>query len=259
MTFEELEKEHREALFNYLLYLGDDRLILGHRLSEWCGHGPILEEDIALANIALDCIGQASNFLKLAGEVEGTGRSEDDLAYHREAIDFKNIIMVELPKGDFAFTIARQFLFSAYSHLLFEQLQHTNIEELSALSSKCAKEVRYHLRHTSEWMLRLGDGTEESHQRTQNALNDVWMYTGEMFEENQVEKRLFEKGKSNESTQIWNEWKKIVAKAISKATLDMPEDGYMMSGGRSGRHSEHLGHLLAEMQILPRSFPEAKW
>jgi ring-1,2-phenylacetyl-CoA epoxidase subunit PaaC len=259
MKFEEMDKKNREALFNYLQYLGDDRLILGHRLSEWCGHGPILEEDIALANIALDCIGQASNFLKLAGEVGAEGRSEDDLAYHREAIDFKNIIMVELPKGDFAFTIVRQFLFSVYSHLLFEQLQQNEIEELSALASKCAKEVRYHLRHTSEWMLRLGDGTEESHQRTQNALDDIWMYSGEMFEENQIETKFLENSKSGSPIQLRNEWKKIVEKVLSDATLKMPEDGFMLSGGRSGRHSEHLGHLLAEMQILPRSFPEAKW
>ena len=254
-----LDSDTQDALFYYLLFLGDDRLVLGHRLSEWCGHGPILEEDIALANMALDCIGQASNFLKLAGEVEGNGRSENDLAYHREAIDYKNLIMQELPKGDFAFTIARQFLFSAYSHLLFEQLQQSTFEQLAALASKCSKEVRYHLRHSSEWMLRLGDGTKESHQHVQTALDDLWMYTGEMFEENEIVNLLVDKKIVVDHTSLKTEWKKIVENIVSESTLKLPEDGFMMSGGRSGRHSEHLGHILAEMQILPRSFPEAKW
>ncbi len=252
--------ENKEALFEYLLRLADDRLIIGHRLSEWCGHGPILEEDMALANIALDCIGQATNLLKLAGEVEGEGRSEDDLAYFREAIDFKNLIVVELPKGDFAFTIARQFLFSAYSYLLLPKLAESRYEPLAAQAAKALKENQYHLRHSSEWMLRLGDGTEESHHRVQNALDDLWMYTGEMFEQDDLEQKLAEQGIAVKSAELEPEWKKMVSDVISQATLKLPDDDmYMMSGGRHGRHSEHLGHLLSEMQILARSFPGAKW
>lgn len=249
-----------KEIFEYLLRLADDRLILGHRLSEWCGHGPIVEEDIALANIALDCIGQANNLLKLAGEVEGQGRSEDDLAYFREAIDFRNLIMAELPKGDFAFTIARQFLFSAYNYLVLPKLSESKFESLASQAAKALKENHYHLRHSSEWMLRLGDGTEESHQRVQQALNDLWMYTGEMFEEDDLEQNLTEQGIAVKSTDLKSEWKKMVSDVISKATLKLPDDNiYMMSGGRHGRHSEYLGHLLSEMQILARSFPGAKW
>jgi ring-1,2-phenylacetyl-CoA epoxidase subunit PaaC len=249
-----------KEIFEYLLRLADDRLIIGHRLSEWCGHGPIVEEDIALANIALDCIGQATNLLKLAGEVEGEGRSEDDLAYFREAIDFRNMIMTELPKGDFAFTIARQFLFSAYNYLLLPKLSESKFEHLAAQVAKALKENQYHLRHSSEWMLRLGDGTEESHQRVQRALDDLWMYTGEMFEEDDLQQKLTEQGIAVNSGDLKPEWKKMVSDVISQAKLKLPDDDiYMISGGREGCHSEHLGHLLSEMQILARSFPGAKW
>jgi ring-1,2-phenylacetyl-CoA epoxidase subunit PaaC len=251
---------NNKDIFEYLLRLADDRLIIGHRLSEWCGHGPIVEEDIALANIALDCIGQATNLLKLAGEIEGEDRSEDDLAYFREAIDFRNLIMAELPKGDFAFTIARQFLFSAYSYLLLPKLAESKFEPLAAQAAKALKENQYHLRHCSEWMLRLGDGTEESHRRVQKALDDLWMYTGEMFEQDALEEKLAEEGTTVKSAELKGEWKKMVSDVISQATLKLPDDEiYMMSGGRYGRHSEHLGHLLSEMQILARSFPGAKW
>jgi ring-1,2-phenylacetyl-CoA epoxidase subunit PaaC len=252
--------ENNEALLEYLIRLADDRLIIGHRLSEWCGHGPILEEDMALANIALDCIGQATNMLNLAAEVEGKGRTEDDLAYFREAIDFKNLIMTELPKGDFAFTITRQFLFSAYGYLLLPKLMESKFEPLAAQAAKAQKENQYHLRHSSEWMLRLGGGTEESHQRAQNALDDLWMYTGEMFENDDLEQKLNEEGIAFRSSELKSEWKKMVSDVITQATLKLPDDDiYMMSGGRHGRHSEHLGHLLSEMQILARSFPGAKW
>jgi len=254
------QDKNNKDIFEYLLRLADDRLIIGHRLSEWCGHGPIVEEDIALANIALDCIGQATNLLKLAGEVEGEGRGEDDLAYFREAIDFRNLIMAELPKGDFAFTIARQFLYSAYSYLLLPKLAESKYEPLAAQAAKGLKENQYHLRHSSEWILRLGDGTQESHQRVQTALDDLWMYTGEMFEHDDLEQQLVKEGITVKSVELKPEWKKMVSDIISQATLKLPaSDIYMMSGGRRGRHSEHLGHLLSEMQILARSFPDAKW
>jgi ring-1,2-phenylacetyl-CoA epoxidase subunit PaaC len=255
-----MASQTNKDIFEYLLRLADDRLIIGHRLSEWCGHGPIVEEDIALANIALDCIGQATNLLKLAGDLEGEGRSEDDLAYFREAIDFRNLIMAELPKGDFAFTIARQFLFSAYSYLQLPALAESKYEPLAAQAAKALKENNYHLRHCSEWMLRLGDGTEESHQRVQKALEDLWMYTGEMFEPDEHEKKLARDGIAVASAELKPEWTRMVSEVIAKATLKKPDDEiYMMSGGRQGRHSEHLGHLLSEMQILARSFPGAKW
>lgn len=254
------QNKNDKEIFKYILRLADDRLIIGHRLSEWCGHGPIVEEDIALANIALDCIGQATNLLKLAGEVEGEGRSEDDLAYFREAIDFRNLIMAELPKGDFAFTIARQFLFSSYSYLLLPKLAQSKYEPLASQAAKALKENQYHLRHCSEWMLRLGDGTDESHQRIQKALDDLWMYTGEMFEQDNLQRKLVNIGIAVDQADLKPEWKKMVSDVISKATLKLPDDViYMMSGGRHGRHSEHLGHLLSEMQILARSFPDAKW
>ncbi len=253
------DQQTTEDLFDYLLRLGDDRLILGHRLSEWCGHGPILEEDIALANIALDCIGQAIGFLKLAGEVEGKGRSEDDLAYFREAIDYRNLMLLEQPKGDFACTIARQFLFDVYSFHLYEELQKSSFEELAALAAKSLKEVRYHLRHSSQWALRLGDGTEESRRRIQNAFEDLWRFTGEMFRPDQVEQRLIAKNIIPDAAALKPKWDQMINQVLGEATLTVPKDGFMVSGSRQGRHSEHLGYILSQMQILPRSYPTAQW
>ncbi|RMF54808.1 MAG: phenylacetate-CoA oxygenase subunit PaaI [Calditrichaeota bacterium] len=255
-----LDKQTQSDLFDYLLRLGDDRLILGHRVSEWCGHGPILEEDIALSNIALDLIGQSINFLSLAGKVEGQGRTEDDLAYHRDALDFKNLMLVEQPNGDFGFTMVRQFLFDAYSLLLMEALQASELKELAAIAGKALKEVRYHLRHSSQWVLRLGDGTEESHRRVQNALDDLWMYTREMFESDEVEQRLVQKGIAVDSTSLKSGWESMVFQILKQATLEIPgEQGYYSSGSRQGIHTEHLGYILADMQFLPRAYPDAKW
>lgn len=246
-------------LFEYLLRLGDDRLVLGHRLSEWCGHAPILEEDIALANVALDLIGQASLYLHLAGDVEGAARTEDALAYFREAIDFRNLLIVELPNGDFAFTILRQFLFDAFSFHQLEQLEKIVHTELSGIAAKGYKEVRYHLRHSSEWVQRLGDGTSESHTRAQRALNDLWRFTGEMFETNEIDERLLAAGIAANVTAIEPKWRAMVTDVLSRATLEIPEDVAMMTGGRSGRHTEYLGHMLSEMQIVARSHPGAEW
>ncbi len=255
-----LDKQTRGDLFDYLLRLGDDRLILGHRLSEWCGHGPILEEDIALTNIALDCIGQANSFLNLAGEVEGKGRDADKLAYFREAVEFKNLILLEQPNGDFGCTITRQFLFDAYSFLLCESLQTSQFEALAAIAAKSLKEVRYHLRHSSQWVLRLGDGTAESHERVQNAIDDLWMFTGEMFHNDDLEQRLISMGIAADNAVLKPKWDQLIRDVFSEATLQVPDDqSYMSEGSRQGRHSEHLGYILAEMQILPRSYPDAKW
>ena len=247
-----------EAIFEYLLRLGDDRLVLGHRLSEWCGHGPILEEDIALANVALDLIGQATHFLQLAGQVEGQGRDEDALAYFRDAIDYRNVNLVELPNGDFGRTIVRQFLFDAWSVLLLDGLQRAAHTKLAGIAAKAYKEARYHVRHSGEWVLRLGDGTDESHRRVQTALDELWPYTGELFAADEVDRLLAGAG-APEPPALEPAWREVVSDVVRRATLTLPPEGYMHSGGRQGRHTEHLGHLLAEMQILARSHAGAKW
>jgi ring-1,2-phenylacetyl-CoA epoxidase subunit PaaC len=246
-------------LFEYLLQLGDDRLVLGHRLSEWCGHGPILEEDIALANIALDLIGQATLYLRLAAEIEGKGRSEDTLAYFREAVEFRNIQMVELPRGDFAFTIVRQFFFDAYSYHLLEQLQKSSHLELAGIAAKGYKEVRYHLRHSSEWVQRLGDGTEESRARAQKAVDDLWRFTGEMFMSDEIDQRMQASGVGADLAAVKQQWDAIVRDVFGCATLSIPAESFMLSGGRKGRHTEYLGHMLSEMQIVARSHPGVEW
>ena len=247
------------ALATYLMRLGDDRLVLGHRLSEWCGHGPILEEDIALANLALDLIGQSTVLLRLAAEAEGQGRTEDTLAYFREAGEFRNALMVELPKGDFAFTVVRQFLFSVHSLLLWEALSASANPGLSGIAAKALKETRYHVRHTAEWMLMLGDGTEESHARAQCALDDLWRYTGELFHADDLDQLMQRAGVAPDLAALSPRWRAQVVDVVSRATLAVPADGYMQVGGRRGLHTEHLGHMLAEMQIVARSFPGASW
>lgn len=249
----------RADFYQYLLRLGDDRLVLGHRLSEWCGHAPILEEDIALANIALDLIGQANLLLQLAGEVEGAGRDQDALAYLREATDYRNALIVELPNGDFGVTIVRQFLYSAYATLLLEQLQRSSDARLAGIAAKAYKESRYHTRHSGEWVIRLGDGTEESHRRIQRALDDLWRYTGELFQSDDVEQRLAASGVAVDSSTLRDAWSAQVREVAEAATITVPPDAVWQRGGRHGRHTEHLGHMLAEMQIVARSYPGAKW
>lgn len=246
-------------LVEFLLRLGDDRLILGHRLSEWCGHGPILEEDIALSNLSLDLIGQAASILRLAGEVEGAGRSEDALAYFREGVEFRNCLMVELPKGDFGFTMVRQFLFDAHSVLLWEALANSTHKGIAAVAVKSLKEDRYHLRHSSEWVVRLGDGTEESRARVQASLDDLWRFTGELFDRDAVDDAVAALGVRVDHDVLRSRWNSMVGEVLARATLTRPADGVMQQGGRAGRHTEHLGHLLAEMQIVARSHPGAKW
>jgi ring-1,2-phenylacetyl-CoA epoxidase subunit PaaC len=247
------------ALAEYLLRLADDRLVLGHRLSEWCGHGPILEEDIALANIALDLIGQATLLLKLAGEIEGKGRNEDSLAYFRETIDYRNVHLVEFPKGDYAFTIVRQFLFDVFSYHLLEELQKSTNKELAGIAAKGFKEVRYHVRHSSEWVARMGDGTEESHTRSQKALDHLWRFTGELFETDEVDRQIVAEGIGADVEAIAPKWRAVVDDVMNRATLTIPADPPAMTGGRKGRHTEHLGHMLSEMQIVARSHPGAEW
>ena len=246
-------------LFEYLLRLGDDRLVLGHRTSEWCGHGPILEEDIALANIALDLLGHATMFLRLAGQVEGQGRDEDALAYWRDERGFRNLQMLELPRGDFGFTIVRLFLFTAYAHVLLDRLSTSSHSELAAIAAKAAKETRYHVRHSAEWVVRLGDGTEESHARAQAALDELWPWTGEMFQADAVDRELASSGVGVDLESLRAPWEALVREQFARATLTVKDAPMRMTGGRKGRHTEHLGHMLAEMQIVARSHPGAKW
>ena len=255
----ELDEATRAALVAYLLRLGDDRLVLGHRLSEWCGHAPILEEDIALANIALDLVGQAALLLDLAGTTEHVGRDGDALAYLREAIDYRNVLLVELPKGDFALTIMRQFLFSVAAYYQLEGLATSAHSDLAGIAAKALKETRYHVRHAGEWVIKLGDGTPESHRRAQAALDALWRFTGEMFLTDDVDGRLVGAGLIPDPGPVEAQWRAQVTGVLERATLTIPPTGYMQRGGRQGRHTEHLGVMLAEMQILQRSFPGAKW
>lgn len=233
--------------------------MLGHRLSEWCGHGPILEEDIALTNIALDLVGQANLLLQRAGAVESKERDADALAYLRDAREYRNALIVELPKGDFGFTVVRQFLFSAYALQQWEALASCADSDLAGIAAKALKETRYHVRHSAEWMVRLGDGTDESHGRAQDALDELWRYTGELFMTDDLEQGLVPDKLAVDSSSLAGAWIRDVTEVVSRATLRLPADAYMQRGGRTGIHTEHLGVMLAEMQVLPRTHPGAKW
>lgn len=247
------------ALFEYLVRLGDDSLILGHRLSEWCGHGPILEEDIAMTNIALDHVGQTSSLLKYAGEVEGKGRTEDDLAFLRFEREYRNVLLVEQPNEDFGVTMMRQFLFDAYRKPLYEQLTNSSDAQLAAIAEKSLKETKYHLKHSAEWVIRLGDGTEESHNRVQDALNNLWRYTDELFFVNEVDAELLEKGVIFSVEELKKSWLEMVSTVLERATLTIPNNGWQHDGGRKGLHSEHLGYILTELQYMQRAYPGMEW
>jgi ring-1,2-phenylacetyl-CoA epoxidase subunit PaaC len=246
-------------LFEYLVRLGDDRLVLGHRLSEWCGHAPILEEDIALANIALDLVGQATLLLGLAARTENAGRDADALAFLRDAMDYRNVQLVELPRGDFAFTIARQYFFGTYALLQADALRQSTNTDLAGIAAKMFKENRYHVRHSGEWMLKLGGGTQESHRRLQDAVDQLWRYTGELFLPDDVERRLAASRVAVESAALESRWREQVDETLRRATIDIPEVKWMQRGGREGRHTEHLGLMLTEMQVLQRQHPGASW
>jgi ring-1,2-phenylacetyl-CoA epoxidase subunit PaaC len=247
-------------LFEYLLRLGDDRLVLGHRLSEWCGHAPILEEDIALANLALDCVGQASQFLELAGEVEGAGRDADALAFLRGPTEFRSCLLVEQPNGDFAHTIARQVFFDAAGAPLLAALSGSRDARLAALAAHAANEVRYHVRHARGWWLRLGLGTEESHARLQAALDDLWPFTAELVTPDALDAALCASGVGADLGAIQPTFAREVEELIAQAKLQPPAPlPYPATGGRAGRHGEHLDHLLSEMQSVARAHPGAIW
>lgn len=251
--------EKQNALFEYVLRLADDSLILGHRLSEWCGHGPILEEDIALTNLSLDLIGQATSLLNYAGELEGKGRDGDALAFLRYEREYKNLLLVEQSNGDFGKTILRQFLFDAYRKPLFEKLQYSKDVTLAAIAEKSLKETKYHLKHTSEWVIRLGDGTDESHSRIQESLDSLWKYTNEIFYKDDIDSILENESIVPSSEEIKVEWSKTVNDVLMEATLEKPSNNWVQEGGRKGLHTESLGYLLAEMQYMQRAYPNMTW
>ena len=243
----------------YVLRRADDALILGHRLSEWCGHAPMLEEDMALANIGLDLLGQARELYAYAAKVEGKDNDEDKFAYLRDVRQYRNLLLLEQPNGDFARTMVRQFFYSAFADLHWRAMMRSTDETLAAIAAKSEKESAYHLRHSSEWMVRLGDGTDESHSRAQAAIDDLWAFTGEMFEVDASERALIDAGIAVDPAKLRPQWQKTVLSVTGEATLALPKSDWMQQGGRSGRHSEHLGHLLSELQSMQRTFPGAAW
>ena len=248
-----------EALFNYTLRLGDDSLILGQRLAEWCGHGPILEEDIAITNISLDLIGQATNLLNYAALIENKDRNADNIAFLRLEKEYCNILLVEQLNGDFGDTMMRQFLFDAFRKPLFEMLQFSKDKQLAAIAEKSLKETKYHLKHSSEWIIRLGDGTEESHQRVQNSLTNLWRYTDELFFIDESDTLLSGLGIIPDFSKIKEVWSANVTAVFEQATLQIPSNNWQFEGGRKGRHSEHMGYLLAELQYMQRAYPNMEW
>jgi ring-1,2-phenylacetyl-CoA epoxidase subunit PaaC len=266
----------------YVLQLADNALILGHRLSEWCGHGPVLEQDIAISNIALDQLGQARSIYQYAAnifnELPSTEKSnlfsstalqqlisagdkldEDDMAYLRDGWDFRNLLLLEHPNKDWAYTVTRSFFYDAFNFSVYTALLKTKDETIAAIAEKSLKEVTYHLRWSSEWMIRLGDGTEESRARIQDAVNSLWMYTGEMFLPIDVEKEMVAAGIGTDVSAIKSVWDDRINTVLEEATLTRPADSWMQEGGKSGKHSEHLGYLLAELQFMQRAYPNMEW
>lgn len=250
---------NNKALYEYTLHLADNALILGHRNSEWCGHGPVLEQDIAISNIALDLIGQARNFYQYAAELVGEGATEDSLAYLRDVIDFRNCLLVEIPNGNWGHTVLRLFFFSTHQYFLFQQMQTCKDLQLAAIAEKALKEVTYHLRWSSEWVIRLGDGTEESKERMLNALEACWHFTGELFVPAGYENEIMKDQIIIDLNELKTNWDTKIKTVFEEATLPIPENIWMQSGGKVGRHTEQLGYILAEMQFLQRAYPGAEW
>jgi ring-1,2-phenylacetyl-CoA epoxidase subunit PaaC len=243
----------------YALRRADDALILGHRLSEWCGHAPMMEEDMALANMGLDLLGQARELYSYAAKVEARGNDEDKFAYLRDVRQYRNLLLLEQPNGDFARTMARQFFYAVFADLYWRAMMNSHDATLAAIAAKSEKESAYHVRHSSEWIIRLGDGTDESHRRVQTAVDDLWAYTGEMFEVDDSERGLIDAGIAVDPATLRLRWLETVSNVLREATLALPKSDWMQQGGRSGRHSEHLGHLLSELQSMQRTFPGATW
>ncbi len=246
-------------LFPYLLRFADNGLILSQRLGEWCGHGPVLEEDIALTNVALDLLGHARMWYGYAAEVEGKGHGEDDLAFFRDAGDFHNLLLLEQPNGDFAVTMARQFYFDVWHVELLRALSGSSDVRIRGIAGKAWKEAMYHLERSVDWVIRLGDGTAESHQRMQVAADSLWMYTGEMFEMDEVDKQMLAQGVGVDLAALHGPWRDRVNSVFAAATLTVPAATWMQTGGKSGRHTEKLGYILAEMQHIQRTYPGCTW
>ena len=249
----------RGVLFETLLRLGDDSLILGQRLGEWCGHAPSVEVDLSLANMGLDLIGQATHFLGYAGETEGRGRDGDALAFHRDVLDFRNCGLVEQPNGDFAQTMARQFLFSTWQEMLFGHLEGSRDETIAAVAAKAVKEVHYHAELSAEWVIRLGDGTEESRSRMESGLDWMWRFVPELFEMDEAATDAAKRGIGADVGLFREDYDRRIRDVLAEATLEPPADQRPILGGRRGHHGEHLGHVLAVMQYLPRTYPDATW
>ena len=249
----------KASLYKYVLALGDDALILGQRLSQWAYKGPFLEEDIALSNISLDMFGRANLLLEYAATLKGNGTTSDELAFKRNEREFFNHIICEQPNGNFADTMVRQFFLDAFYKLFLQKLTKSKDEQLSAIAQKSIKETTYHLRHSSKWIIRLGDGTVESHAKVQSAIDNLWMFTNELFEMNEIDNEMLEQKIGVDCSKLKIEWDKIINEVLSEATLNRPEDANMPTGGRQGIHTEHLGHLLSDMQYLQRAYPDATW
>jgi len=250
----------KDLLFQYCLRMGDTHNVLSHRMAEWCSNAHILEEDIAMTNISLDHLGAASVWLTYAGEVEGKGRTEDDLTFHRDERAYYNMLIAELPNGNFADTIARNHMFDAFAKLYYGQLINSTDETIAGIAAKVLKEANSHVKHSAQWMLRLGDGTDESKAKLQDAINEVWRFTGNMFEMDATDQTLVDAGVGVDVAALKSDWMNMVTEVVEKATLTMPAaDEFMMTGSKEAIHTEALGHMLAEMQFLPRAYPTAKW
>jgi ring-1,2-phenylacetyl-CoA epoxidase subunit PaaC len=249
----------RDALYNYCLRLADTNLILAQRLAEWCSRGPILEEDLALTNISLDLLGQSETLYDYAVSLKGNNITADEIAFLRNERQYFNNLLVEQPNGDFAFTMMKQFLYSTFVKYLYEALSNSNDETIKGFAAKALKEVKYHYRHSSEWIVRFGNGTSESKERAQFALDELWRFTDDLFAMNNVDEELISTGISVNLNDIFDKWKFSIEKIIHDANLDIPENSNRINGGINGIHTEHLGHLLCEMQYLQHAYPGAKW
>ncbi len=248
-----------ENLYKYLVRLADNSLIFGHRIAEWTGTAPTLEEDIALSNFALDFVGQSRSLYTYAAEIEGQGRDEDQLAYVKLLHEYKNLLMLEQPNGDFGYTIMRAFIYSTFMHKFWLKMMDSKDATLAAIAAKSEKEAAYHVRHSAEWVIRLGDGTEQSKQRMQTAANEIWRFTGEMFETDGVEQALIAEGVAIDPKDIYDDWLSYIQDIFETATLTLNQDVYMQSGGRNGQHSEYLGYILCELQWVQRTYPNCNW
>ncbi len=259
LNITEQKISEKEALLQYVLRLADDALILGQRLSEWCSKGPVLEQDIAMSNMALDHIGRARLLYQMAAEIKGDGTTEDDFAYKRDTNEFKNFLLLEQPNGHWGDTIAKLVFYDTLNYFLFEKLTESANENLAGIAQKAIKEITYHAQWSAEWMIRLGDGTEESKQKMQKSIDDIWMWVGEMFETDQVEEMMAVASIGYKTADLKDAWQSKINQVMEMATLTLPTDTWAQTGGRKGVHSEHLGYILAEMQFLPRAYPDAKW